>query len=179
MALENPLGELERAQAELARVRESTAAAWSDELRRRFDQGCLDPMDEAVCRLMTALRRAQDQFASAQRILSLQSPRHQMDRICATHPMSVIGLAGAQIGGSRLSWDRVAWPARIHRIGAGVLPGGCDRQTELLQPKPVTGRRLQRKPRRYRWRAGPGCRIGHLPARAGTGEAGPVPVPAV
>jgi hypothetical protein len=69
MALENPLAELARARAELARVRESTATAWSDELRQKFDRARLDPMDEAVARLLTAMRRAQDQFASAQRIL--------------------------------------------------------------------------------------------------------------
>jgi hypothetical protein len=78
MAFENSLGELERARAELAHVRESTATAWSDELRRRFDRARLVPMDEAVGRLMTALHRTQDQFASARRILSLQSPRHQI-----------------------------------------------------------------------------------------------------
>jgi hypothetical protein len=38
----------------------------------------------------------------------------------------------AQIGGSRLPWDRGASPARTDRIaGGGALSGGCDRQTEL------------------------------------------------
>ena len=69
MALENPLGELQRARAELARVRESTATAWSDELRHQFDRGRLDPMDEAVNRLIAAVRRAQEHVSSAQRIL--------------------------------------------------------------------------------------------------------------
>jgi hypothetical protein len=69
MMLEAPLGELERARAELARVRESTAATWSDKLRQEFDRGRLDPIDDAVARLVIAVRRAQDQFTSAHRIL--------------------------------------------------------------------------------------------------------------
>jgi hypothetical protein len=69
MALEAPLAELERARAELARVRESTATGWSDKLRQQFDRGRLDPIDDAVARLVIAVRRAQDQVTSAQRIL--------------------------------------------------------------------------------------------------------------
>jgi hypothetical protein len=69
MALEAPLGELERARADLARVRESTGSAWSDKLRQDFDRARLDPMDDALARLMVALHRAQVQFNSALRIL--------------------------------------------------------------------------------------------------------------
>ena len=69
MDLEAPLDELARARADLARVRESTGTAWSDKLRRDFDRARLDPMDDALARLTVALRRAQDQFNSAQRIL--------------------------------------------------------------------------------------------------------------
>jgi hypothetical protein len=71
MGLEDPRGELERALADLRRVRESTGA-WSDEVRRRFDEQRLTPLREAGTRLLATMSRVQEQFAQAERIIDRQ-----------------------------------------------------------------------------------------------------------
>jgi hypothetical protein len=68
MTLGQPLRELERARADLRQTRESTPG-WADERRRRFDSQRLTPMEEAGARLAAALKRAEEEFSAAQRLI--------------------------------------------------------------------------------------------------------------
>jgi hypothetical protein len=72
MGLDEPRDELERALAELRQARESTTA-WSDEVRRRFDEQRLTPLREAGTRLLAAIGRTQEQFSRAERALQRDS----------------------------------------------------------------------------------------------------------
>jgi hypothetical protein len=68
MRLDDSLRELEQALGDLRRVRESTTA-WSDDVRHRFDDQRLTPMDEAGTRLVRAIRKSQEQFRIALRLI--------------------------------------------------------------------------------------------------------------
>jgi hypothetical protein len=72
MELDDSLKELERALSDLRRVRDSTTA-WSDEVRQRFDDQRLAPIEEAGTRLIAAIRKTQEQFSTAQRLIGRQS----------------------------------------------------------------------------------------------------------
>ena len=69
MILEGPLGQVEKATAALDKA-VSSAEGWADDQRQAFDRGRVQPLKDAGTRLMTALQRAQDQLARAERLLS-------------------------------------------------------------------------------------------------------------
>lgn len=72
MDLDDALRELERALWDLRRVRDSSAA-WSDETRTRFEAQRLTPLEEAGVRLLENIRKAQDAFSRAQRLMGERS----------------------------------------------------------------------------------------------------------
>lgn len=69
MTLEGPIRDVERARADLSNVAKN-ADGWSDGQRRAFDRERLRPLDVAGSRLEVALRKAQEQCAGAERLLS-------------------------------------------------------------------------------------------------------------
>lgn len=66
--MDQPISNLERARADLRRARDSTPG-WADARRRDFDNHKLTPLDDAGARLALALKRAQEQFRAAQRLI--------------------------------------------------------------------------------------------------------------
>lgn len=69
MTLDESIRQVENARAELNKVAAS-AAGWSDKQRHTFDGQRMKPLDTAGGRLVSALRRAQEQCALAERLLT-------------------------------------------------------------------------------------------------------------
>lgn len=69
MNLDDSLDDLERALAALRQVRDDTTE-WSDDVRTRFDDQRLTPLDEAGIQLIAAIKRAQDGFGNAERLVA-------------------------------------------------------------------------------------------------------------
>lgn len=69
MTLRDPIRQTETARAELAKSSSSTQA-WADQQRQSFDDQRLQPLAEAGRRLAEALRKADEQLAQAERLLS-------------------------------------------------------------------------------------------------------------
>ena len=69
MTLEGPIRQVETARTELGKVARSTGG-WSDQQRDAFDSQRMTPLDTAAARLLSALRKAQEQCAQAERLLS-------------------------------------------------------------------------------------------------------------
>ena len=69
MTLDEPIREVETARAELNKVAVSTTG-WSDQQRHDFDGQRMKPLDTAGGRLESALRKAQERCAQAERLLT-------------------------------------------------------------------------------------------------------------
>jgi hypothetical protein len=69
MTLEGPIRQVETARAELNKIA-SSADGWSDKQRHTFDSQRMKPLDMAGARLLTALQKAQEKCAQAERLLS-------------------------------------------------------------------------------------------------------------
>lgn len=70
MILETPLRTMECARADLATVGRETAGSWKDAQREEFDRGHMEPLMNLGRDLITALRRAQDGYLRAERLLA-------------------------------------------------------------------------------------------------------------
>jgi hypothetical protein len=71
---------------------------------------------------------------------------------------------------------RVRSHVAVHHHGASTPPSSCGRWAEPFRQPSVTGRHLRRRRRRYRWRAGPGCRgPGHSASWSAGRRAKPLP----
>jgi hypothetical protein len=68
MSLSEAARMVETARAELERTRSDTAG-WSDELRQRFDAQRFKPLTDAATKMAVALKKAQEQFDAAQRMI--------------------------------------------------------------------------------------------------------------
>ena len=69
MILDDPIRQVETARAELSKVTASTGG-WSDKQREAFDSQRITPLDAAGGRLLSQLRKAQEQCTAAERLLS-------------------------------------------------------------------------------------------------------------
>jgi hypothetical protein len=69
MILEGPIRQVEIAQAEFRSVADN-ATGWSDQQRHTFDSQRIRPLVSAGTQLLSALRKAQEQCAAAERLLS-------------------------------------------------------------------------------------------------------------
>lgn len=69
MTLEGPIRQVETARAELGSAA-NNADGWSDKQRHTFDSQRMKPLDTAGARLLSALQKAQEQCAKAERLLS-------------------------------------------------------------------------------------------------------------
>ena len=69
MILDDPIHQVETARAELGKVAGSTSG-WSDEQRQAFDSQRMGPLDVVGGQLLSQLRKAQEQCAAAERLLS-------------------------------------------------------------------------------------------------------------
>jgi signal transduction protein with GAF and PtsI domain len=67
--LEDTIRQAETARVELRKVAGSTQG-WADQQRQDFDRQRMKPLADAGDRLITALRKAQEQCAQAERLLS-------------------------------------------------------------------------------------------------------------
>ncbi len=69
MTFQEPLRLAEAAREDLALVRSNTEG-WSDDLRQRFDAQRFMPLIDANLKLVSALRRAQEDCERAMRVLN-------------------------------------------------------------------------------------------------------------
>lgn len=69
MSFQRAITEIERARAELDRVRTS-ASGWHDVDRRRFDTGRLDPLAAIATQVVAALNRAEAEMDAAYRSMN-------------------------------------------------------------------------------------------------------------
>lgn len=69
MTFEGPIRQVETARSGLGKVASSTEG-WSDKQRHTFDGQRMEPLDTAGARLLSALQKAQEQCAKAERLLS-------------------------------------------------------------------------------------------------------------
>ncbi|MDZ5446898.1 hypothetical protein U2F26_29925 [Micromonospora sp. 4G57] len=69
MTMEGPIRQVETARAELSKVASSTEG-WSDKQRHTFDSQRMKPLDTAGGRLLSAMQKAHEQCARAERLLS-------------------------------------------------------------------------------------------------------------
>jgi hypothetical protein len=68
MTFEETQRKVQTARAELARA-QAGATGWSDQKRQEFDADSMKPLADAAVKLTTALQRAQEAQAAAERLM--------------------------------------------------------------------------------------------------------------